>query len=176
MRKPQRLSLLYIPFILYSCSSVKYFVVRHAEKEVPSAGTVMNTPNDPPLSSAGKVRAIELREELKSQNILYIFSTNTVRTISTARLLNGLRGATRIELYNTKDSLDYLIQKLKAIKKGNSLIVGHSNTVDDIVNKLCGEIKIPKDLPDTEYDNLYVITKKGKKMKFENKTYGTPTN
>ena len=161
--------------IFSSCGSVKYYIVRHAEKEAASAGTVMNTPNDPPLSAAGKVRAIELREELKAKGIMYIFSTNTLRTISTAQPLNELRG-TKIELYNSKDSLDYFIQKLKAIKKGNSLIIGHSNTVDDIVNKLCGEIKIPNDLPDSEYDNLYIVTKKGKKMKFENKTYGTPTN
>lgn len=159
-----------------SCSSAQYFVVRHAEKAIPSEGTVMSTPNDPPLSSAGKVRAIELREELKDDNIRYIFSTNTTRTISTAQPLNELRGATHIELYNTKDSLDYFIQKLKTIKKGNSLIVGHSNTVDDIVNKLCGEIKVPADLPDSEYDNLYIVTKKGNRIKFENKIYGTPTN
>ena len=169
-------SLFLLMIILFSCSSVKYFVVRHAEKEIPSAGTVMNTPNDPPLSPAGKVRAIELREELKDKNITHIFSTNTIRTISTAQPLNELRGATNIEIYNSKDSLDYFIQKLKAIKKGNSLIVGHSNTVDDIVNKLCGQIKVPKDLPDSEYDNLFIITKKGRKMKFENNTYGTPTN
>lgn len=162
--------------IFSSCTSVKYFIVRHAEKEIPSAVSVMNTPNDPPLSATGKVRAIELREELKDKNILHIFSTNTIRTISTAQPLNELRGATKIELYNSKDSLDFFIQKLKGIKKGNSLIVGHSNTVDDIVNKLCGEIKVPKDLPDSEYDNLYIVTKKGKKMKFENRTYGTPTN
>jgi len=171
--------LIYLFFLLVfasSCSSVKYFVVRHAEKETPSAGVVMNTPNDPPLSVAGKVRAIELGQELKGQNIHYIFSTNTIRTTSTARPLSELRGNIPIELYNTRDSLDFLIQKLKAIKNGNSLIVGHSNTVDDIVNKLCGEIKVPKDLPDSEYDNLYIVTKKGKKTKFENKTYGTPTN
>ena len=162
--------------IISSCGSVKYFVVRHAEKETPSAGTVMNTPNDPPLSALGKVRAIELKEELKDENIQHIFSTNTVRTISTARPLSELSGSLKIELYNTKDSLDFLIQKLKKYKEGNSLIVGHSNTVDDIVNKLCGEIKIPKDLPDSEYDNLYIVTKKGKRMKFENKTYGTTTN
>lgn len=168
---------LYIMLVIFSsCTSVKYFVVRHAEKETASAGVVMSTPNDPPLSSAGKVRAIELREALKDQKIWYIFSTNTIRTVSTAQPLNDWLRSTRIELYNTLDSLDFLIEKLKAIKKGNSLIVGHSNTVDDIVNKLCGEIKLPKDLPDSEYDNLYVVTKKGKKMKFENKTYGTPTN
>ena len=125
--------------VCISCNPVKYFVVRHAEKEVPSSGSTMSTPNDPPLSAAGKVRAIELREELKSQNIQYIFSTNTIRTISTANPLSELRGL-KIELYNTRDSLDYFIKKLKTIIKGNSLIVGHSNTVDDIVNKLCSEI------------------------------------
>jgi broad specificity phosphatase PhoE len=104
----------------------------------------MSTPNDPPLSAAGRVRAIELREALRGKGIRYIFSTNTIRTISTAQPFNELRGATHIEIYNTKDSLDQFIQKLKEIKKGNSLIVGHSNTVDDIVNKLCGEIKIPE--------------------------------
>jgi phosphohistidine phosphatase SixA len=168
--------ILLLVFITSCSTSVKYFVVRHAEKEVPSPGVTMSTPNDPPLSAAGKVRAIELREVLKKEHIEFIYSTNTIRTISTAQPLNELRGATKIELYNTRDSLDFLIQHLKEIKKGNSLIVGHSNTVDDIVNKLCGEIQVPKDLPDSDYDNLYIITKKKGKMKFENKTYGTPTN
>ena len=162
--------------IFSSCSSVKYYIVRHAEKETASAGTTMSTPNDPPLSAAGRARAIELRQALTGKRIRYIFSTNTIRTISTAQPFNELRGATSIEVYKASDSLDFFIQKLKEIKKGNSLIVGHSNTVDDIVNKLCGEIKIPKDLPDSEYDNLYIVTKKGKRMKFENQTYGTPTN
>jgi phosphohistidine phosphatase SixA len=169
--------ILYIFLIFFSsCRSVKYYIVRHAEKETAAAGTTMSTPNDPPLSAAGRVRAIELKEVLRDKGITYIFSTNTVRTISTAHPLDELRGATRIEIYDTKDSLDQFIQKLKGIKKGNSLIVGHSNTVDDIVNKLCGETKISKDLPDSEYDNLYIVTKKGHRMKFENKTYGTPTN
>jgi|SRR5688500_7691987 len=162
--------------IFSSCGSVKYYIVRHTEKETASAGTTMSTPNDPPLSAAGRARAIELREALTGKGIRYIFSTNTIRTISTAQPLDELRGATKIELYNTRDSLDHLIQKLKEIKKGNSLIVGHSNTVDDIVNKLCGETKVPGDLPDSEYDNLYIVTKKGRQLKFENKTYGTPTN
>ena len=171
-----RILLCLLILIFSSCGSVKYYVVRHAEKETASAGTTMSTPNDPPLSATGRVRAIELREALKGKGIRYIFSTNTIRTVSTAQPFNELRGATKIEFYNTRDSLDHLIQKLKEIKKGNSLVVGHSNTVDDIVNKLCGETKIPGDLPDSEYDNLYIVTKKGKHFKFENKTYGTPTN
>ena len=173
---PKPIFSLFFIIILSSCSSVKYYIVRHAEKQAATTGTVMNTPDDPPLSAAGRVRAIELRDVLKNKGIRYIFSTNTIRTISTAQPLEELQGDTKIEIYNTKDSLDFLISKLKAIQKGNALIVGHSNTVDDIVNKLVGEIKVPKDLPDSEYDNLYIVTKKGNRYKFENKTYGTATN
>ena len=171
-----RIILCLLIIIFSSCGSVKYYIVRHAEKETASVGTTMSTPNDPPLSAAGRVRAIELREAIRGKRIRYIFSTNTIRTISTAQPFNELRGATHLEIHNTKDSLDQFIQKLKEIKKGNSLIVGHSNTVDDIVNKLCGEIKVPNDLPDSEYDNLYIVTKKGRHFRFENKNYGTPTN
>ena len=115
--------ILYILLIFFSsCRSVKYYIVRHAEKETAAAGTTMSTPNDPPLSAAGRVRAIELKEVLRDKGITYIFSTNTVRTISTAHPLDELRGATRIEIYDTKDSLDQFIQKLKGIKKGKGLI------------------------------------------------------
>jgi phosphohistidine phosphatase SixA len=164
------------PLFIISCTSEKYFIVRHAEKEQAASDSVMFTPGDPPLSAAGRVRALALRVELKNKEISYIFSTNTIRTLATARPLSELRGDTKFEFYNSKDSLDYFIQKLKAIKNGNCLIVGHSNTVDDIVNKLCGEIKIPNDLPDSEYDNLYIVTRRGSRMKFENKTYGISTN
>jgi broad specificity phosphatase PhoE len=136
----------------------------------------MSTPDDPPLSAAGRVRAIDLREALKNKGIQYIFSTNTIRTIATAQPLEELHEGTKTETYNTRDSLDQFINRVRGIQKGNVLIVGHSNTVDDIVNKLVGEIKVPKDLPDSEYDNLYIVTKKGNRYRFENKTYGTPTN
>lgn len=173
---PKTILYLFCLITMTSCGSVKYYIVRHAEKETASAGTVMNTPDDPPLSAAGRLRAVELREALKNKGIQYFFSTNTIRTISTAQPLEELQGGTKIELYNTRDSLDHFISKIRAIQKGNVLIVGHSNTVDDVVNKLMGEIKVPKDLPDSEYDNLYIVTNKGSRYKFENKTYGTPTN
>ena len=173
---PKTILYLFVLIIGSSCSSVKYYIVRHAEKETTTTGTVMSTPNDPPLSAAGRVRAIELRETLKNKGIQYIFSTKTIRTISTAEPLNDLQGNTQIELYNTKDSLDFLIDKLKSIRKGNSLIVGHSNTVDDIVNRLCGQVKIAADLNDGEYDNLFVIKIKGKKIIFDKRKYGYPSN
>jgi len=44
--------------------------------------------------------------------------------------------------------------------------------VDDIINKLCGSIIIPADLRDAEYDNLFVVKKKGRKMHFKSRKYG----
>ena len=63
------------------------------------------------------------------------------------------------------------IAKLKALKK-NTLIVGHSNTVDEVVNGLTGTNSVPGDLQDSEYNNLFVIKVKGKKVSFERKKYG----
>ena len=75
----------------------------------------------------------------------------------------------------SKDSTDALITRLKEFKD-NVVVVGHSNTVDDLVNKLTGRMDVPGDLPDSEYDNLFIVTKKGKKWLFERKKYGYPSN
>jgi len=159
--------------ILGSCSRTIY-VVRHAEKVLATDTTVKMMANDPPLSEAGKVRAFVLRDELANKRIAHIYSTNTLRTISTAEPLSQEKKI-KVELYNTRDSLNQFIEQLKAMK-GNVLVVGHSNTVDDIVNKLCGETKIPADLKDHEYDDLFIIRYKGKKIIFEKKKYGYPSN
>ena len=165
-----------IVLISSSCSRTIY-VVRHAEKEIGnSVGTYATmTSTNPELSAAGKVRAIVLRDELKGKHIAHIFSTNTIRTTTTAKPLSEQTGVP-VQLYNTSDSLDYFIASVKTMKKGNVLIVGHSNTVDDVVNKLCGETKIAGDLADTEYDNLFIVRLKGKKAKFSKKKYGYPSN
>ena len=47
-------------------------------------------------------------------------------------------------------------------------------TVDDIANKLCGEKVVPGDLKDNEYDNLFIIKRKGNHFSFTGKKYGTP--
>jgi phosphohistidine phosphatase SixA len=127
---------------------------------------------DPSLTEAGKERAEALKEILKTKKIGAIFSTNTIRTKSTAEPVSvhfNLAAETYAPLPDSA-----FIERLKAVKK-NTLVVGHSNTVDNIVNKLCGSIKIPGDLPETEYDNLFIVTKKGRRFSFENKKFGKPT-
>lgn len=169
---------LFIVFImiLTGCSSTRYYIVRHAEKMVMQKDSLAMMANNPPLSEAGKVRAFVLRDELKNKNIRHIYTTRTIRTVSTAQPLSESLGNLPIEHYSTsKDSLDFFIEKLKSTK-GNSLIVGHSNTVDDIANKLTGKTVVAADLADQTYDQLYIVTRKGKKWVFARKNYGYPSN
>jgi len=159
--------LFFSSILLTSCART-YYVVRHAEK----ASQGPNMTSDVPLSDAGQQRALALREVLKDKKIDSIFSTNTIRTRSTAQATADLFKTT-ITNYGPMPNAEF-IARLKAIKK-NTLVVGHSNTVDDIVNGLTGQKSVPGDLADSQYDNLYVIKIKGKKAKFENKKYGVTT-
>ena len=160
---------------IVGCASNKYYIVRHAEKAVVTKDSVGMMASNPPLSEAGKVRAFVLRDELKDEKIRYIFSTNTIRTSSTAQPLSEQIGVPIVFYQPSKDSTDALITRLKEFKD-NVVVVGHSNTVDDLVNKLTGRMDVPGDLPDSEYDNLFIVTKKGKKWLFERKKYGYPSN
>ena len=157
---------LFISLLSTACTR-SYYIVRHAEKVAAEGNTMAS--NNPPLTEAGKERAEALKEIMKTKKIGYIFSTNTNRTKLTAE---PTRAYFNLETaFYSPQSDSVFIHKLKSLKK-NTLIVGHSNTVDDIVNKLCGSIKIPADLKETEYDNLFVVKKKGRKMSLESKKYG----
>jgi phosphohistidine phosphatase SixA len=163
------LCLVTIALLLTACSHT-YYIVRHAEKAVPSAGGTMNTPDDPPLSELGVNRAEALKEELHNKKIRNIYSTNTKRTIMTVEPLSKHLGVT-IQHYGPRSDSNFISQ-LKRLT-ANSLIVGHSNTVDEIVNGLCNQQKI-NDLADSEYDNLFIVRYRnlfGTKIKYERKKY-----
>lgn len=163
-----------LSFLLTSCGHT-YYVVRHAEKAVPSAGATMATPNDPALSEAGEQRALALKEVLQDKRIAVIFSTNTVRTRRTAEPLRSYRSL-EVQTYGPMPDSAF-IRVLKGIKR-NTLIVGHSNTVDNIVNGLTNSATIPGDLDDEEYDNLFVIRYKrflGTRVTFDRLHYGVPS-
>jgi len=73
--------------LAFSCSSNRYFIVRHAEKVVLTKDSAGMLVSDPPLAEPGKVRAFVLRNELQDKNIRYIFSTKYLRNISTVQPL-----------------------------------------------------------------------------------------
>jgi hypothetical protein len=48
--------------------------------------------------------------------------------------------------------------------------------VDDVANRLSGSTtNVPGDLKDTEYDNLFIVERKGDKWSFQKKKFGYPS-
>ncbi len=163
-----RMILIGFVIFLSSCATTNtWYIVRHAEKE---SGTVMTATtgrsSDVPLSEGGIKRAGKLKLQLLDKKIKYIYSTNTIRTKSTAQPLSEAIGVP-IQFYNTIDT-DFL-QNLKSAKQ-NVLVVGHSNTVDDLINALIGK-EMMNDLPDSQYGDLFIVHKRGKKMIYETKRF-----
>ena len=146
------------------CKTTTYYIVRHAEKE--ASATMMG--NDVPLSAAGMARARSLRDKLLPKNIQHLYSTSFRRTTGTALPLSDTLHL-MIELYTPGDAA--FITRLKEIRKGNSLIVGHSNTVDDLVNGLMGEKALPGDLPETQYGDLFIVIRKGKNYRLKKERF-----
>ena len=172
-----RLFYLLIGCLFFASCSQTIYVVRHAEKESGIDPETMKTIKDPPLSLAGQERALKLKEILGGKGITHIYSTNTLRTISTAKPLKELTLGLPIEIYSAKpDSTDRFVERLRNIKKGNILIVGHSNTVDDLCNKIAGRQVIPGDLDEKEFDNLFMLKRKGDRYKFSREKFGKPSN
>ncbi|MEO8406149.1 MAG: histidine phosphatase family protein [Chitinophagaceae bacterium] len=161
-----RLSAIIILLICVSCSHTIY-VVRHAEKEV----ALPNSNGNVPLTAKGKVRAEEIKRIMKKKKIAAVYSTNTIRTISTAKPTADYFGLS-VQIYGPRPDSAF-ITMIKASKK-NTLIVGHSNTIDDVVNGLCGEKKVAGDLPDDEFNKLYVLKVKRKKIHFRETTIFNP--
>lgn len=152
-------------FISYSVSaqdnSLVVFLVRHAEK--------VDNSSDSELSEAGKLRAKELAETLKSAQLKYIHSTDFKRTIETAKPTSKLIQS-EIENYNAR-ALHELVDKLKNTG-GRHLVVGHSNTTPTLVKLLGGEPGTPI-VEKNEYDRLYILTiQKGKQVSTVLMRYG----
>ncbi|HEY0039475.1 MAG TPA: histidine phosphatase family protein [Flavisolibacter sp.] len=146
---------LFIIFLFTSCKTTTYYISRHAER----AG---NMSNDPQLTAEGEKQALDLRDHLRGKSIKGIYSTNFARTKSTARPTSELYNLP-VNIYSQANTL---IDSLKAVNKNNILILGHSNTVDDLVNRLTGTNTMT-DLGDTEYGNLFIVRKKGSTYTFE---------
>ncbi len=148
-----------ITFFSCSTTTTNYYIVRHGEKA--AVDSIIKS-SDVPLSVQGKRRAEALKDQLLNKKIKYIFSTNTIRTMATALPLSDAIGVP-VQIYSGTDT--GFVRTLKNLNE-NILIVGHSNTVDDLVNGLLGK-EVFKDLPDSRYGDLFIVHKKKNKFTYD---------
>ena len=130
-------------------STTTIFLVRHAERSTTFQGT------DAPLSDAGLRRARDLARTFKDAGISAIYSTAPLRNRQTAQpLADSLRDSVRIA--DQKDAAA-LAMRIQAEHMGQRvLIVGHSDTVPQLVEALSGQ-KVPPWVSG-EFDLVYVVS------------------
>lgn len=138
----------------HSATSTTIVLVRHAEKEL---GAI----SDAPLSPEGEQRADRLANMFgdteKFGRLQKIYVTNTRRTQQTALRLAQRLGVNSEVVDVKTDAAELAHRLLEENRGGRALVVGHSNTVPDIVKALSDADSVPP-IGEEEYDTLYVVT------------------
>ena len=135
-----------------------YYLIRHAEK-------VRTDPNDqnPALEIKGMMRAKRWAAYFEPIKIDKIYITKFVRTKQTASFIAQEKQVTP----TTYDPNTVYSDKFLKETNGKSiLIVGHSNTIPQLVNKLIGEEKF-EDMDDGDNSTLFKVTINGNDKKVE---------
>ena len=125
-------------------ASPVFFIVRHAEKAT--------LEGNPELSAAGRERADGLARMLKDAEITAIFTSEFKRTQETAAPTAKATQVTPVVVNATNSSA--LVEKLRVLK-GNALIVGHGNTIPELLKSLGVETTVT--IPENDYSELFVV-------------------
>ena len=140
-------------WLVSAASTTTVFVMRHAEKL-----TTNPDDKDPPLAPAGEARALELAKHFggapKGQSLDAIIVTELRRTQDTVRPLANRLGIPVI-VVPASDPAGAAKRALHDFRGGRVLIVGHSDTVPEIVEALSGVDVGP--MSETEYGIVYIV-------------------
>lgn len=125
-----------------------FYFIRHAEKERRDP-----TNNDPELNQDGLGRAMRWAEVFDAVPLDAIYSTDYERTTMTAAPTAVKKDIT-VQYYDPKN---FNMEQFKADHLDKRvLLVGHSNTTPDLVNKMIGE-DLYSEIPDYDNSQLYIV-------------------
>ena len=143
-----------VGFFVYRSAATTTVVVlsRHAEKELSSI-------QDPPLSAEGEQRAERLAQMFGRGkgvgHIDAIYVSDARRAQQTAAPLAERLGK-QVIVVPAADTKGLASRIMHEHEGGSVLIIGHSNTVPELIHEL-GDIDVPP-IADEEYDTLYVLS------------------
>lgn len=131
---------------LLAAPPTTFYIVRHAEKT--------GEEGDVPLSAVGTRRAETLRDMLRSVPLAAVYATATQRCRNTAAPTAEAAGL-EVEVYPPMPEAEWLAGLATEHAGKSVLIVGHSNTVPLMVERLGGgSYEVGHD----EYDSLFIVT------------------
>ena len=131
--------------VTYADAAPVVFIVRHAEK-------ASTRDKDSDLSVEGQKRANALAHMLKDSQITSVFVTEFKRTQETAA---PTASATHVSpTVVPANDLGALVEKLRDLN-GNALVVGHGNTIPDLLRAL--GIATPVSIPEDDYTEIFAV-------------------
>jgi len=154
---------------------ITVYLVRHAER-------ADEPRQDPPLTEKGTARAQELARILGNANIKAIFTSQFARTKLTAEPLakQANVAVTSISLsvnpsnprQISEQSTAEVTNKILERAGESVLVVGHSNSIPDVIKMLGGDVTPTID--EKKFDDLFVVTVYAKgKAKVAHMKYGS---
>jgi phosphohistidine phosphatase SixA len=129
------------------------FLVRHAERADAGMAAAKVAGADPDLSGAGLARASSLAAMLKDARIGTVITTEYKRTKQTGDPVARAAGVP-LTIMDSKDVAG-LLKKVRS-STGNVVVVGHTNTLPEILKGL--GVTEPITIAEDEYDWLFVVT------------------
>lgn len=145
------LAIFLVAFMAASCSNDDenkvVYMVRHAEKDIAPK-------NDPPLTTDGVIRSVDLASWFKDIEIDTVFSTDYVRMLETAKPLTEQQNLD-LSIYDGKDFAAFSKQ-LKAMEADTILVIGHSNTILEQIEAL-GIDRPQEEIDENEYDKIFEV-------------------
>ncbi|HEX8173842.1 MAG TPA: phosphoglycerate mutase family protein [Pyrinomonadaceae bacterium] len=134
-------------------------LVRHAEKaDAPR--------EDPPLTEAGVARSQKLASLLSSAGVKAIYTSQYLRTKQTIEPLAKQLGITpaTITIQSkqsnprevSEESIRKIVDRIMEKPGDTALVVGHSNSVPDVIRMLGGDT-VPV-IDERKFDDLFIVT------------------
>ena len=137
-----------------SATTTTIVLIRHAEKQL---GAI----DDAPLTPQGELRATRVAQMFGDADafgrVQRIYVSDTRRSQQTAASLAQRLNLKPVIVAANTSSRDLAQRVLRENRGGLAFIVGHSNTVPQLVEALSGAQSVPP-IQDQEFDTLYVVT------------------
>lgn len=131
-----------------------YYLIRHAEKN-----RTDSTNDDPALNEKGIARAALWTKVFQKIKFDEIYSTEYKRTQQTVSAIS-LQSDVKLTPYSANNLYS---EDFKMRTQGKTvLVVGHSNTTPQFVNKIIGEQRY-QNMNDNDNGSLYIVTVAGNK-------------